>query len=182
MMEQTDSAPLETVNAPPAVHPQAATLNVYLVPHAQVTTQSVVPVPMRLPRENRVLTPLVSLGTPSNAHTAIATLQSAMAVVTFQDIIVPRQVPIRNRRMVVVGSPEAKVTVRKADQNPRPNLAASHRQTKARERPEADETGRAKFTLEGRLMDQEGNHVATSIAHYRVRKRGFQAGTHCPPS
>ncbi|MBE03186.1 YiiD C-terminal domain-containing protein [uncultured Marinobacter sp.] len=47
---------------------------------------------------------------------------------------------------------------------------------------EADETGRAKFTLEGRLMDQEGNHVATSIAHYRVRKRGFQAGTHCPPS
>lgn len=40
---------------------------------------------------------------------------------------------------------------------------------------DADTTGRAKFTLEGRLVDQEGNHVATSIAHYRVRKKGFKA-------
>jgi acyl-coenzyme A thioesterase PaaI-like protein len=39
---------------------------------------------------------------------------------------------------------------------------------------DADETGRAKFTLEGLLHDQEGNHVATSIAHYRVRKKGFK--------
>jgi acyl-coenzyme A thioesterase PaaI-like protein len=40
---------------------------------------------------------------------------------------------------------------------------------------DADETGRAKFTLEGTLKDEEGNHVATSIAHYRVRKKGFKA-------
>ncbi|KMQ74432.1 PaaI family thioesterase [Marinobacter subterrani] len=40
---------------------------------------------------------------------------------------------------------------------------------------DADETGRAKFTLEGKLTDQDGNHVATSIAHYRVRKKGFKA-------
>jgi acyl-coenzyme A thioesterase PaaI-like protein len=40
---------------------------------------------------------------------------------------------------------------------------------------DADQTGRAKFTLEGTLMDDEGNHVATSIAHYRVRKKGFKA-------
>lgn len=39
---------------------------------------------------------------------------------------------------------------------------------------EADATGRARFTLEGKLIDQEGNHVATSIAHYRVRKKGFR--------
>jgi acyl-coenzyme A thioesterase PaaI-like protein len=39
---------------------------------------------------------------------------------------------------------------------------------------EADATGRAKFTLEGQLHDDEGNHVANSIAHYRVRKQGFQ--------
>lgn len=39
---------------------------------------------------------------------------------------------------------------------------------------DADETGRAKFTLEGKLVDREGNHVATSIAHYRVRKKGFK--------
>lgn len=39
---------------------------------------------------------------------------------------------------------------------------------------DADETGRAKFTLEGKLVDLEGNHVATSIAHYRVRKKGFK--------
>lgn len=39
---------------------------------------------------------------------------------------------------------------------------------------EADATGRAKFSLEGLLHDQEGNHVATSVAHYRVRKKGFK--------
>lgn len=42
---------------------------------------------------------------------------------------------------------------------------------------EADTTGRAKFTLEGKLTDQDGNHVATSIAHYRVRKKGFSAAS-----
>jgi len=41
---------------------------------------------------------------------------------------------------------------------------------------EADATGRAAFELEGMLYDSEGNHVATSIAHYRVRKKGFKAG------
>ncbi len=41
-------------------------------------------------------------------------------------------------------------------------------------RADADATGRAKFTLEGELRDMHGNHVATSIAHYRVRKKGFQ--------
>lgn len=40
---------------------------------------------------------------------------------------------------------------------------------------DADQTGRAKFTLEGKLIDGDGNHVATSIAHYRVRKKGFKA-------
>ncbi len=39
---------------------------------------------------------------------------------------------------------------------------------------DADATGRAKFTLEGQLQDREGNTVATSLAHYRVRKKGFQ--------
>lgn len=39
---------------------------------------------------------------------------------------------------------------------------------------DADATGRAKFSLEGKLMDDDGNHVATSIAHYRVRKKGFK--------
>lgn len=39
---------------------------------------------------------------------------------------------------------------------------------------DADATGRAKFTLEGILRDEKGNHVATSLAHYRVRKKGFQ--------
>jgi len=38
---------------------------------------------------------------------------------------------------------------------------------------DADSTGRAKFTLEGQLLDKEGNTVATSLAHYRVRKKGF---------
>ncbi|MBN7769055.1 DUF4442 domain-containing protein [Marinobacter daepoensis] len=38
---------------------------------------------------------------------------------------------------------------------------------------DADSTGRAKFTLEGVLKDEEGNHVANSVAHYRVRKKGF---------
>src|SRR5690554_2530185 len=42
-------------------------------------------------------------------------------------------------------------------------------------RADADATGRAKFVLEGTLTDQEGNHVANSIAHYRVRKKGFKA-------
>ncbi|MCL7944632.1 DUF4442 domain-containing protein [Marinobacter sp. ATCH36] len=40
---------------------------------------------------------------------------------------------------------------------------------------EADQTGRAAFSLEGTLYDMEGNHVATSIAQYRVRKKGFKA-------
>jgi acyl-coenzyme A thioesterase PaaI-like protein len=39
---------------------------------------------------------------------------------------------------------------------------------------DADATGRAKFALEGLLYDQEGNHVATSLAQYRVRKKGFE--------
>jgi len=29
--------------------------------------------------------------------------------------------------------------------------------------------------LEGTLYDSDGHHVATSMAHYRVRKKGFQA-------
>ncbi|MDX1634103.1 MAG: DUF4442 domain-containing protein [Marinobacter sp.] len=40
---------------------------------------------------------------------------------------------------------------------------------------EADTTGRAAFSLEGYLYDKEGQHVATSLAHYRVRRKGFQA-------
>ena len=40
---------------------------------------------------------------------------------------------------------------------------------------EADATGRAAFELEGTLYDSDGHHVATSMAHYRVRKKGFQA-------
>ncbi|MDC8455483.1 MULTISPECIES: PaaI family thioesterase [Marinobacter] len=40
---------------------------------------------------------------------------------------------------------------------------------------EADATGRAAFELEGALYDSDGHHVATSMAHYRVRKKGFQA-------
>jgi acyl-coenzyme A thioesterase PaaI-like protein len=40
---------------------------------------------------------------------------------------------------------------------------------------EADRTGRAAFELEGLMYDKEGNHVATSIGHYRVRKKGFNA-------
>ncbi|WP_372965678.1 YiiD C-terminal domain-containing protein [Marinobacter sp.] len=39
---------------------------------------------------------------------------------------------------------------------------------------DADATGRGKFTLEGILRDEEGNHVATSFAQYRVRKKGFK--------
>ncbi|WP_100640685.1 DUF4442 domain-containing protein [Marinobacter salexigens] len=39
---------------------------------------------------------------------------------------------------------------------------------------DADATGRAKFSLTGELRDMEGNHVATSIAQYRVRKKGFK--------
>lgn len=42
-------------------------------------------------------------------------------------------------------------------------------------RADADASGRAKFTLEGILRDEEGKHVATSIAHYRVRKKGFKS-------
>ncbi|MEX2473817.1 PaaI family thioesterase [Marinobacter sp.] len=41
---------------------------------------------------------------------------------------------------------------------------------------EADQTGRAAFSLEGTLYDEDGNHVATSIAQYRVRKKGFTPG------
>jgi len=40
---------------------------------------------------------------------------------------------------------------------------------------EADETGRAAFELQGLMYDKDGNHVATSIGHYRVRKKGFNA-------
>ena len=40
---------------------------------------------------------------------------------------------------------------------------------------EADATGRAAFELEGTLSGSDGHHVATSMAHYRVRKKGFQA-------
>lgn len=40
---------------------------------------------------------------------------------------------------------------------------------------EADKTGRAAFELEGKMFDREGNHVASSVAHYRVRKKGFKA-------
>jgi len=40
---------------------------------------------------------------------------------------------------------------------------------------EADQTGRAAFKLEGLMYDQDGTHVATSIGHYRVRKKGFNA-------
>lgn len=43
-------------------------------------------------------------------------------------------------------------------------------------RDEADRTGRAAFSLQGTLYDDEGNHVATSIAQYRVRKKGFNPG------
>ena len=39
---------------------------------------------------------------------------------------------------------------------------------------DADNTGRARFTLQGQLLDKEGNTVATSLAHYRVRKKGFK--------
>ncbi|MBJ6137873.1 YiiD C-terminal domain-containing protein [Marinobacter litoralis] len=39
---------------------------------------------------------------------------------------------------------------------------------------DADATGRGKFTLEGVLRDKDGNHVATSYAQYRVRKKGFK--------
>ncbi|WP_297794339.1 DUF4442 domain-containing protein [uncultured Marinobacter sp.] len=41
---------------------------------------------------------------------------------------------------------------------------------------EADQTGRAAFSLQGFLYDDDGNHVATSIAQYRVRKKGFSSG------
>lgn len=40
---------------------------------------------------------------------------------------------------------------------------------------EADQTGKAGFELEGLMYDADGNHVATSVAHYRVRKKGFSA-------
>lgn len=39
---------------------------------------------------------------------------------------------------------------------------------------EADVTGRAAFSLEGQLYDAEGDLVATSVAHYRVRRKGFK--------
>ncbi|WP_166263843.1 DUF4442 domain-containing protein [Marinobacter caseinilyticus] len=40
---------------------------------------------------------------------------------------------------------------------------------------DADATGRAAFSLEGTLVDKNGVQVATSVAHYRVRKKGFQS-------
>ncbi len=40
---------------------------------------------------------------------------------------------------------------------------------------EADSSGRAAFELHGTLTDEEGTHVASSVAHYRVRKKGFKA-------
>ncbi|BES71460.1 hypothetical protein RE428_24780 [Marinobacter nanhaiticus D15-8W] len=40
---------------------------------------------------------------------------------------------------------------------------------------DADTTGRAAFTLEGELKDTDGNIVARSTAHYRVKKQGFEA-------
>ena len=40
---------------------------------------------------------------------------------------------------------------------------------------EADATGRAAFSLEGQLYDADGELVATSLAHYRVRRKGFMA-------
>ncbi|MDX1755056.1 MAG: YiiD C-terminal domain-containing protein [Marinobacter sp.] len=39
-------------------------------------------------------------------------------------------------------------------------------------REEADRTGKAAFTLEGQLVDAAGEHVATSVAQYRIRKQG----------
>ncbi len=48
-------------------------------------------------------------------------------------------------------------------------------ETLATIKAEADTTGRAAFSLEGYLYDREGQHVATSLAHYRVRRKGFQA-------
>ncbi|TBW49517.1 DUF4442 domain-containing protein [Marinobacter halodurans] len=39
---------------------------------------------------------------------------------------------------------------------------------------DADTTGRAAFTLEGELKDESGTLVARSVAHYRVRKKGFE--------
>lgn len=40
---------------------------------------------------------------------------------------------------------------------------------------QADDTGRASFTLIGELKDESGAIVARSTAHYRVRKKGFEA-------
>lgn len=40
---------------------------------------------------------------------------------------------------------------------------------------QADESGKAVFTLEGKLTDAKGTHVASSVAHYQVRKRGAVA-------
>ncbi|MBS3803273.1 MAG: YiiD C-terminal domain-containing protein [Oleiphilaceae bacterium] len=40
---------------------------------------------------------------------------------------------------------------------------------------EADYTGRAAFSLEGQLYDDTGELVAISIAHYRVRRKGFES-------
>lgn len=49
------------------------------------------------------------------------------------------------------------------------------RQTVDAIKAEADATGRAAFELEGLMYDQDGTHVATSVGHYRVRKKGFNA-------
>ncbi|WP_111496198.1 DUF4442 domain-containing protein [Marinobacter bohaiensis] len=47
--------------------------------------------------------------------------------------------------------------------------------TRERIRQEADETGRAAFTLEGIMRDRTGSDVARSLAQYRLRKKGFEA-------
>ncbi|UDL07084.1 YiiD C-terminal domain-containing protein [Marinobacter sp. CA1] len=39
---------------------------------------------------------------------------------------------------------------------------------------EADRDGKTAFTLEGVMRDDRGEEVATSIAHYRVRKKGHR--------
>lgn len=45
--------------------------------------------------------------------------------------------------------------------------------TRATIRQEADTTGRAAFSLEGELKDAAGEIVARSVAHYRIKKKGF---------
>jgi hypothetical protein len=54
-------------------------------------------------------------------------------------------------------------------------MALMDKQTVDAIKAEADQTGRAAFELEGLMYDKQGNHVATSTGHYRVRKKGFNA-------